>query len=288
MKTLRDMIVLLILGIVSSYCVKTLYQLHSAKSGESLSQLASLPEPIARAMSLEFPGVASDFLMLKATTHLGEKLMNNERLTKHEWQTVYLTLKQVVNLDDRFFDPYLVAQTTLPFEAGMVQETNTLLEKAAKILVADYRPHFFLWYNYFYFLNDSATAATHLEKAARIPGAPEYFATLAARTNLYAGKLYAAVVYLEETLKDTTDPSIRKFLSMRLDALKRMGFLELKIEEFRKRYHRTPEKLQELIDCGLISKIPQDPYGGEFYIMEGGRVYSTSKLVQVPSNTNNK
>ena len=249
-----------------------------------LSRMANLPAPLARTMVLEFQGVTSDFLMLKILTYLGQKLMDAEQLTEGEWQTVYLSLKQVVNLDARFLDPYVVAQMTLPSDAGMVKETNELLEIAAQTLTWDYRPHFFLWYNYFYYLNDPKDAGIHLEKAARIPGAPTYFPTLAARTNLYAGKIYAAVVFLEETLRETSDPSMRKFLGMRLEALKKIGFLEMKVLEYKKKYNKIPENLQELVARGIITRIPSDPYGGEFYIMEGGRVYSTSKLVQVKSN----
>lgn len=264
---------------LSSYCVSSLYQLHAQKSSESLSRLADIPEPIARAMALEYSGISSDFLMLKVLTFLGQKIMDKEELTKDEWHTTYRTLKQVTNLDPRFVDPYVVAQMTLPFEAGMVDETNTLLEKAAQIRQEDYRPNFYLWYNHLYFLNNPEKAGKYLEKAARMPGAPTYFATLASRMHYYAGNIKVAIIFLEENLRETTDPSLQEFLSTRIAAFKKIGFLESKILEFRKQFNKTPKQLQELVESGLIARIPDDPYGGEFYIMEGGRVYSTSKLV---------
>ena len=279
MKTLRGLFVVVLLAGVSCFCVTTLYTLHGERRGEALSYLANLPEPVARAMTLEFPGVAADHLVLKALTYLGQKLIGNESTSPEEYQAIYRALKQATNLDPRFFDPYVLAQMTLPYDAGMVRETNELLERAAAVRTDDYRPHFFLWHNYFTYLNDPKTAGLHLEKAARIPGAPTYFATLAARTNLYAGQIYAAVVFLEETIKETNDPGLKRFLTMRQEALKRIGFLELKIQKFREQYKRTPKDLQELVDSGLVTSLPRDPYGGEFYIMESGRVYTTSKLV---------
>lgn len=284
MKTLRGLLVVALLAGGSCFCVTTLYTMHGERRGEPLSYLANLPEPLARAMTLEFGGVAADHLVLKALTYLGQKLIGNESTSPEEYQAIYRALKQATNLDPRFFDPYVLAQMTLPYDAGMVRETNELLERAALVRTDDYRPHFFLWHNYFTYLNDPKTAGLHLEKAARIPGAPTYFATLAARTNLYAGQIYAAMVFLEETLKETSDPSLRKFLSLRLEALRRIGFLEFKIGQFRKQFNRAPKHLQELIDSGLITKIPRDPYGGEFYIMEGGRVYTSSKLVPPKKN----
>ena len=279
MKTLRGLLVVALLAGVSCFCVTILYTMHGERRGEALSYLANLPEPLARVMTLEFGGVAADHLVLKALTYLGQKLIGNESTSPEEYQAIYRALKQATNLDPRFFDPYVLAQMTLPYDAGMVRETNELLERAAAVRTDDYRPHFFLWHNYFTHLNDPKTAGLHLEKAARIPGAPTYFATLAARTNLYAGQIYAAVVFLEETIKETSDPGLRRFLTMRQEALKRIGFLEVKIQKFRELYKRVPTQLQELIDCGLVTSLPRDPYGGEFYIMEGGRVYTTSKLV---------
>jgi hypothetical protein len=279
MKKLQCLLFIIALATLSFFCVGTLYQLHSKSAGESLNNIGHLPGPLVKAFTFEFSGVASDFLMLKVLSYLGEKLMNNEQLSKDEWQIVYLTIKQIVTLDTRFLDAYTVAQTTLPFEAGMVKETNQLLEQAAEIMTTDYRPNFFLWYNYFYFLNDAETAGKYLEKAARMPGAPPYFSTLAARMNLYAGKIRAAILFLEETAKDTSDPSLQKFLSMRIEALKKIGYLEYKVSEFRKQHDKSPKNLQELVDYGLIPSIPTDPYGGEFYITKEGRVYSTSALV---------
>ncbi len=269
------------LCLVSIYCVATLYRYHCENRNLEISHFSRLSEPVAQAVSLEFQGIISDLLMLKSLTYMGERIIRKEEISPEEWQMIYRTLTQVTNLDPRFLDPYLVAATTLPWEAGMVVETNALLEKAAKILTDDYRPNFFLWYNYFYFLNQPGKAAEYLEKAATIPGAPTYFSTLAARMNLYAGKIYAAVIFLQETMQQTTDPTLLKFQKKRLLALQKIGYLEQKIQQFKKKYHVAPKDLHELVDKGIIDQIPTDPYGGEFYIMSNGRVYTTSKLVPV-------
>ncbi|MDD2464680.1 MAG: hypothetical protein PHI97_11855 [Desulfobulbus sp.] len=286
MSKARNTFLFFIMVAVSSYCVTSLYTLHEEKGAETLSFLADLPAPLAQAMTLEYSGIASDHLMLKALTYLGQKIISDTPTTKEEWEAIYRTLKQCTNLDPRFLDPYVLAQMTLPSDAGMVRETNVLLEKAAQLLTDDYRPHFFLWYNYFYYLNDPDTAGKHLQIAAHMPGAPNYFTTLAARMDLYAGKIYAAVIFLEETLKETSDPAMRIFFTKRLDALKRIGFLEYKIQEYKRRFNKKPTKLQDLIDSAIITKIPPDPYGGEFYIMENGRVYTTSKLVTPQTKKN--
>jgi len=283
MTTLRGTLFFLLLATTSIWCVNALYNLHGTRKIELLSYLTDLQEPLARASTLEFTGVVSDHLMLKTLTFLGQYLISKEEPAKEEWGVVYRTLQQCINLDPRFMDAYVLAQTTLPDDAGMVRETNELLEKGTQVFIDNYRLHLFLWYNYFTLLNDPVTAGKHMQIAARMPGAPAYFSTLAARTDLYAGKIHAAVIFLEETLKDTRDPALRDFLGMRLETLKRIGFLEFKVQEYKKRFNKLPQTIQELVDSGVITKIPPDPYGGEFYIMENGRVYTTSKLVMQKS-----
>jgi len=279
MKFRQGLVLLTAICTLSSYCAFALYQFHIENRDKIISHFTMLPEPVARAITLEFPGIVSDYLMLKTLTYMGEKLMKDETLSPDEWRMIYQALVQITNLDPRFLDPYVVAETSLPWDAGMVEETNVLLEKAAKILTNDYRPYFFLWYNYFKFLNNPERAAYYLQKAAIIQGAPIYLSTLSARMNLYAGKIYAGVVFLQETIKDTNDPALLKIMKRRLQALQKIGFLEQKIQMYRKQYHSSPKHLQELVAKGIITKIPSDPYGGKFYIMEDGRVYTTSELV---------
>jgi len=57
-----------------------------------------------------------------------------------------------------------------------------------------------------------------------------------------------------------------------------LSHLEKKVKEFKKIYGVFPVKIRDLLFRGLINTIPEDPYGGEFYILENGRVFTTSKM----------
>ena len=279
MTRIKTILYLVALIIITSFCGTQIYSSHADRKDEVFSQLALIPGPVAKVASLEFSGVASDYLMLQTLTYLGEKIMNKEVLNKDQWHVIYKALDQTTYLDSRFLDPYVLAEMTLPWEAGMVHETNELLKKIIKVRTNDHRPFFFLWYNYFYFLKDPATGAQYLEQAAKIPGAPPYYATLAARSSFYGKQTEAGILFLKEMLGDTTDPERKKFLLLRLNALEKIAFLEQKIQEYKKLTNILPKSLKQLIDKGLISQIPEDPYGGTFHIVDKEQVYSTSKLV---------
>ncbi|MDA3824097.1 MAG: hypothetical protein PF450_15990, partial [Bacteroidales bacterium] len=134
------------------------------------------------------------------------------------------------------------------------------------------------WYNNYFFLKDIKAAGMYLEKAASIQGAPEFYKTLAARMHLQSGNIISGIVFLTEMLRETYDPNTRMFLQKRLDALKLIAFLEKNVIEYIRQFDKRPDTLSDLVSEGFIEEIPDDPYGGEFYLMENGRVYSTSKL----------
>ena len=118
-----------------------------------------------------------------------------------------------------------------------------------------------------------------LGQAAKIPGAPDFYTTLAARSSFYGKQTEAGILFLKEILTETNDPERKKFLFLRLNALEKISFLEQKIQEYKKLINTLPQSLEQLIEKGLIAKIPEDPYGGTFYIVDKEQVYSTSKLV---------
>ena len=235
---------------------------------------------LLKTIVLEFPGIVADYLLLNAMVLHGEKLIEKVDMMPEDWQKTYLSLKLITELDPRFLDPYLMAETSLPWEAGMVEETNQMLLKAATVLPDDYRPYFYLWFNNYYFLHDLNKAGIYLEKAARIPGSPKYYKTLAARMHLESGHTISGIIFLQEMIQETRDQNTRLFLQKRLDVLKTIALLEKNVDDYAKRYQQWPAKLSDLVSEGFIEEIPQDPYGGSFYIMPNGRVYTTSKLVQ--------
>ena len=272
---------LLVCLAVSVWCTRFLFTAHLKNPSEVISSLVDLPERAIGLVSLEFDGVLSDYLMLKTMVFLGEKMERGERPSEREWHLVLRSLQQVTTLDDRFWDPYVLAAMTFPWEAGMIPETCALLEKAASARPEDHRPYFYLWFMKYYFEKDALGAARYIKLASEKPGAPEYYATLAARMDLYAGNTLTGALFLEDILAKTSSPTTRQFLEKRIDALKRIAFLEEKVRDYKQRFGRLPERLEDLVQHRVILAIPADPYGGEFFLQAGARVYSTSKLVEV-------
>lgn len=277
--TLRTLTVFVLATAVYALAIPGVGRLQQQRRAAQTVYFAEIPPDLARACSLEFKGITSDFLMLQAMTFVGEKISVKENLSATEWHHLYRMLDEITTIDPRFWDPYLFAETMLAWQGGMIKEANRLLLKAAKYRTWDYQPYFFVGFNYFYFLKDSRKAAPYLRKASQIPGAPFYLQGLAARFSLYGNETKIAIHFLIDRLRETSDPRIRQYLAKRLQALQIIYGLEQKVIEYKRNHGTLPSSLEELVKQGLLRQIPQDPYGGKFFLMPDGRIYTTSKLV---------
>ena len=81
-------------------------------------------------------------------------------------------------------------------------------------------------------------------------------------------------------IRDTENERIKSEFMLRIKALEIMDRLEQKVSEYQKTYQKQPSSLTELVTAGLIDKIPDDPYGGQFTLLKNGRVYTTSKMLR--------
>ncbi len=238
-----------------------------------------LPSSILKITSLDFDGLASDFLFLKAITFIGgtyeRKESPDEKKSEMRW--LYNVLDTATDLDPYFIDPYYLANAYLLWNAGMVQETNVLLEKGSRYRDWDWMLPFFIGFNHFYFLHDNDKASEYLMQAARRPGAQPFLASFASRLAYRGRKTENAIIFLEEILGKTQDEAIRKRYETRIEALKAILYLENSVELYKKRFKKNPTKIDELLKKQIIKELPRDPYGGRYYIDAQGNVRSTSE-----------
>ncbi len=237
-----------------------------------------LPSSILKITSLEFDGLVSDFMFLKAITFIGgayeRKESPDEKKSQLRW--IYNVLDTATDLDPYFIDPYYLANAYLPWNAAMVRETNVLLEKGSRYRNWDWMLPFFIGFNHFFFLHDNDNASEYLMQAARRPGAQPFLASFAARLAYRERKTENAIIFLEEILRMTEDEAIRKRYETRLDALKAIFYLEKAVLAYKEKFKRNPPNMGALIKMRIIKELPHDPYGGRYYIDAEGYVRSTS------------
>lgn len=242
-----------------------------------------LPGPMLRLMVGEFHGLAADFYFLQGIVAYGRTL--EQRLGEEErrqtWQRVYRLLDVSTDLDPYFFDPYYFANAGLARNLDLVPDINALLEKGIEKRDWDWMLPFFKGFNYFYYLQDNIKAAEYLMLGAQRPDAMPLLATLAARVSYQGKRTENAIVFLRGILSRTKDEQTRKLYRTRLEALEKIYLLEQAVSLYRQRYSRFPSSLNDLANSKIIHHIPEDPYGGTFFLSEDGSVQSTSELTYV-------
>lgn len=238
-----------------------------------------IPSKFSRVLALEHKGLLSDFLLLRAINLFGERIVADQPMNEEDWRFIISSLEVVTDLDPYFLDPYYLGEGLLAWESGKYLEANRLLEKGRKHRTWDWQMPFFLGFNHFYFLADNAKGADYLMEASRHQGSPTFLPELASRIGYYGGKAKDAAVFLKGILLQTDDPRVKRRLEKRLAALEKAGHLEDLVQKFTRDTGSPPLQIGDLVDLGYLETLPSEPYGGEWVILENGRVFSTSKFV---------
>jgi hypothetical protein len=243
-----------------------------------------LPSPLLRIIALEFKGLVSDYLFLDAIGYYGGTMNRSERprVKEWEWQWFDKTLSATTDLDPYFLDPYLFGNAIFTWEAGMIRETNILLEKGSRYRTWDWMLPFFAGFNYFYFLQENEKAAELLMEASRRPDANPMLVSIASKLVFKEKKTETSIQFLEEMLQRTDDESTKQRFTKRIEALRGILLLEKAVANYEQRYHIKPRSFDMLISKGIIQSVPQDPYGGKFYLDPSGSVKSTTEYELIP------
>lgn len=225
---------------------------------------------------LGYRQAAGDLIWLKAVQHLGEM-----RQTEQGYRWAYQAIDVVTDLDPQFWFAYLAGGTVLSVWGGMVPEGLSLLIKGMRHNPEVWQLPFYAGYDYFYEMCDSASGAKYLKLAAALPGAPSYLPKLVARLSVEAGDHGAAVEFLEEVIQRTQDGRLREALAVRLKEVileREVRILEDAAKRFAQDYGRYPSRIDELVNAGIITQVPKEPFGGTYQVSQNdGSVQSTKR-----------
>ena len=226
-----------------------------------------------RWLSLGHPTLAADLLWLKAVQYIGEP-----RASERGWDKLYPLVDTITDLDPGHGYAYQVAGTLLG-SFGRVPESNAILEKGMRAVPDRYILPFYRAYNAFFHDDDWAAAGRFAEIAARSKGAPPHVRHYALAFYVKGQRADAAVAFLEQSLAETRDPETRKAIEAQLQQAileRNAARVESAVQAWRDRYVVGPLSLGQLQEEGLLDEIPPDPFGGEFYVDDEGRVRSSA------------
>lgn len=203
--------------------------------------------------------------------------LNKKIVIPAEYLNMYKTLQTAVKLDPYNSDAYYFAQAAFTWETGRPEEVNLMLDYGMKYRTWDSMLPFFAGFNAAYFLKQYEPAARYMKRAAEISGNP-LLTNLAARYYYESNNSELGIKFIEMMEKSAKDEQTRKLYRMRKAALQAVTSIQSAVVLFREMNGRLPERLEELVEHGNLERLPEDPYGGRFYLDNLGTVRTTSKF----------
>ena len=213
---------------------------------------------------LGYDQFAADLIWLKAVQHLGAT-----RQSKGGYYWAYHVVNVVTDLDPKFLPAYLASGAILGVWAGLQYESIEILRKGMRENPDVWQLPFYIGYDYFYELCDPAKAAPYFQAAAKLPGAPSYLPSLAARMTVAGGDPAAALEFLQHLYEQVRDPRLREALELKIKEVlveRDIRALQDGAQRYRARYGKAPRTLKELVARGIVASLPEEPFGGRYVL----------------------
>jgi len=267
-----------LLCIISLYAVveSQQYLSTSEKNQLALSEALYLPQKnIVKLLSFGYQKVASNYLWFKTINYFGKHYVRDQN-----YQWLFQMCMLVATLDPKALHVYEFGSTILAWEASQPVLAGELLSQGINENPESWKLHYLRGFNSYYFLNNPNEAKIDFIKASQLPGAHPIAARLAAKTLATQNDPLQAIEFLNDTLKATTDPSVRQVLLERLRELHYEDDLrtyQQALEKYRDTHHIAPSSIEELAPFLTRSISSSDPFGGIYKLDQSGqRIESTS------------
>lgn len=224
--------------------------------------------------------LVSEMAVFKVMLYFGDMYDNKANKLKlpPEYGNMAKMLSNAALLDPYNVDTYYLAQAAFVWDVkDSARDINKLLIYGMRYRTWDFYLPFFAGFNAAYFLHDYRAAADFMQKAALLSGDP-LFANLSARYFHQAGHTELGILFIDSMEKGAKDEKIKRSFQLRKEALVAAQNISAAVVKFKKLYKVNPVSISQLVSSGFLKSVPTDPYGGQFYLTEKGKVESTSKF----------
>lgn len=249
-------------------------------------RLGAIPHPeVLKALCPDFQELIGASILAKVILYFGgmvEAIDDPQQLIKStDYPAMSRGVHTALRLDPYNADGYYFGQAILTWDVRQYRLANELLEYGMQYRTWDWQLPFFAGFNYAYFLKDRAAASRMYMRAGELSG-QTLFKSLAGRYLQEEGETQLAIDYLRAMEVDARDPAVRKTFQVRIAAFEAVLAIEKTRDRFQAERGHLPESIEALVKEGYLKKVPDDPYGGKFYLDGEAQVRSTSKFALAP------
>ncbi|MGD9905826.1 MAG: tetratricopeptide repeat protein [Vicinamibacterales bacterium] len=232
---------------------------------------------LARRLALSFDDLAADVYWIRAVVHYGTERRSTS--STHRYALLYPLLDMTTTLDPSFDVAARMGAIFLsegyPGGPGRPDQAIALLEKGQRHDPTRWQYAHDIGFVHYWWLKDYTTAARHFERAAAMPGAPNWLRSLAGTTLLEGGDRASARTLWRELYTTAEVDWMRRAAEFRLaqlQALDDIDALAARVAAVAARLGRAPTDWHEVIAAGGLPGIPTDPAGAPYALGPGGTV----------------
>ena len=228
--------------------------------------VGALPDGKAvRVLSLGFDRLMADLFWVRTIYYVGD-----DASSQAGYPAVERLAHLVTDIDPKFATAYVLMGSAI---AGLKGDPDAAIELLTKgtANVQYWKLHFQLGFLYFLEKVDYASAARHMELAAKL-GGPPYLPLFAARLYANAGDPATAAAFIQARLRDEPPGEARDALEKRywdLWITRDLARIDAAIAQYTQSKGRAPRLVADLVQEGLLETEPLDPRAGRYRIEDG-------------------
>ncbi|HEY6385899.1 MAG TPA: hypothetical protein VIX91_09480 [Candidatus Acidoferrum sp.] len=219
---------------------------------------------LLKAMSLEYAPLMADIYWTRVVQYYGDKRDRHDPNFELLWPLLDVT----TTLDPNLLVAYRFGSTFLsepsPRGAGQPELGIELLERGIKANPEYWRFYEDLGFIYYFELKDYARASAAFAEGSKNPDAQIWMKVMAAKIAAEGESLQTSIFLWNEVYQSTKDPQVKENALTHLQLLRveqDCKQLDALADEFHKRTGRRPSRLVELVQAGLLPRVPVDPAG---------------------------
>jgi tetratricopeptide (TPR) repeat protein len=186
--------------------------------------------------------------------------------THEKFELLQALFKLAIELDPKLTQAAFLGGMVAPTRAIDVLKANELLKLAHSKDPDNWQFPYWIGFNYLQ-VGKYKEAAKYYRKASKLPGALPFLETASVYILSKSNNLDLAVAEAERLLANSKEEDANELLLLRLKWLKTMQFLEAECRKYKKKHGEYPQKLEKLVEAGLLKEIPPDEFGEGFYLV---------------------
>ena len=237
--------------------------------------IAAYPKPdVAKIMFLGMNAFAADLLFTRSQYYYGSHYVTDRTYTLLEHM---IRVIMALNPSLDYAIPFGEAAISSMKTPEAIESANSLLRLGHELYPDDYYYLFNQGYNYYVYLNDMERAYPLMYESVNKKNAPAKVIWLVNHVATMGGGYRLGYEYTKDRLEKAKDKHMRDQFEKELQHFANLLNLSDAVEEYYKKFGKSPDKeLKELVRTGIVSEIPKEVFGGEYYYDEQDRLVKTT------------